>query len=743
MSMSEQQPSGRIEALKRRAEQGFSETMFVKRKEVYERIFAENRSEPRIIRVAKALAAFLHEKEIPLWSGDLLAGHAQYCDYTLSYPPSTADEIQTLRQAADSQNLTAEEASLLEQFGTGSRIGLFYRAPSGHVIAGYDRVLARGLGSFAGDARARLASCEGPERDFAAASLIACEAGSAYILRYGTRAEAMAASAGSVEEQEQLERMAAACRWIAFNPPRSFFEAVQLLWLIHEIIIYEQFSGSLSLGRLDQYLYPYYAKDLAAGLITRAEAGELIEALWLKFSGLRRGFQHVVLGGSGRDSEDEANDLSFICLQATKKLRQDQPLISVRWHRGMRDEFWREIQSLLELGLGFPALFNEEIAVAAKRRLGVTQKDAEDFAVIGCVELAVPGKEFAHTEGFRLSWAKVLELMFHGGRCPITGEIMPLKHPRNLAGIESFTEFYQWYKDELSYFLDLGIRGLNVLDRHYAEYWPDPFLSSTMDGCLANGRDATAGGTIYNFSSVNGCGMANVADSLAAIERVVFAEKKISLPELAEAMRRDFQGLETLRAELVTKSPKFGNDEDEPDMILAELAAGFCRQVESYRNPRGGRFQTGLYTVEAHAIMGKRTGALPDGHRRGQALANALSPVQGADVHGPTAVIKSIAKLDHRLLGNGMVLDLKFHAVFFADDRHRQAFRTLIETYFQLGGLEIQFNIISRRTLQEAQASPEKYRHLLVRVSGFSAYFVELDPSVQDEIIARTEFAAI
>lgn len=230
---------------------------------------------------------------------------------------------------------------------------------------------------------------------------------------------------------------------------------------------------------------------------------------------------------------------------------------------------------------------------------------------------------------------------------------------------------------------------------------------------------------------------------LAAVERVVFAERKISLPELAEAVRRDFVGLETLRAELMTKCPKYGNDDDAPDRILAELVADFCRQVESHHNPRGGRFQTGLYTVEAHAIMGKRTGALPDGRRRGQALANALSPVQGADVQGPTAVIESITKLDHRLLGNGMVLDLKFHPGFFAGDRHRDAFRALIETYFQLGGLEIQFNVISRRTLTEAQASPENYRNLLVRVSGFSAYFVELDRSVRDEIIARTEWAAI
>jgi formate C-acetyltransferase len=291
--------------------------------------------------------------------------------------------------------------------------------------------------------------------------------------------------------------------------------------------------------------------------------------------------------------------------------------------------------------------------------------------------------------------------------------------------------------------LDLGLRGLNILDRNYSKHWPTPFLSTIMTGCLESGHDVTGGSTVYNFSSVNGCGMANVVDALAAVKKIVYEEQIVTLAELAEMLRKNFLGAEVVREELVRQCPKFGNDTDQADQFMTELTDDFSRQVDSYRNPRGGRFQTGLYTVESHAILGKITGALPDGRRKGVALANALSPAQGADINGPTAVVRTITKLDHRMLGNGMVLDLKFHPAFFNGSKHRQAFKALIDTYFQLGGLEVQFNVISRETLVNAQKKPEEYRDLIIRVSGFSAYFVTLDTVLQDEIIARTEHRAV
>ncbi|MBC8230003.1 hypothetical protein H8E77_10700 [bacterium] len=725
----ENQLSSRIEALKRMVRETYSEKMSSQRKEIFERVFNENRSEPQVIRMAKGLAAFLCEKDILLYQDDLLAGYEQFYDYSVPAMGETPPVF-------------PEEISLLEQFRKGYRIGLFGGGLGGHVIAGYDSVLERGLGSLADAARTKLKENERTDGDFACASLIVCEAATDYALRYAARAEELAQEAATEEYEKQLRRIADACQWVALNPPRSFFEAVQLLWLTHEIITCEQSSGSLSLGRLDQYLFPYYAKDIATGLLTRYEASELVEALWIKFNGMKRGFQHVVLGGCRSDGEYAANDLSYICLRATKKLRMDQPLLSVRWHPNIPESFWNEIQELIQVGMGFPALFNDEVAIAAKRRLGISKDDAENYGVVGCVELSIPGKEFSHTEGLRVNWAKVLDLMLNEGVCPVTGESMELKNKRDLQIFKSFAEFYQWYQEEFAHFVDLGIKGMNISDRNFHHHRPYPFLSSTMQGCLEKGRDVTAGSTIYNLSTVNGCGMANATNSLAAIKRMVYQEKKVSLPELTEALRSRFEGAEVLQ-EALTKCSKYGNDNDEADNILKDLADSFCRQIESYRNPRGGRFQTGLYTVEAHTQMGKLTGALPDGRPYGLALASGMSPSQGTDLSGPTAVIKSTTKLDHSLLGNGMVLDLKFHPTFFDNKEKRRAFKNLVETYFQLGGMEIQFNVINQETLIGAQESPDEYRDLIVRVSGFSAYFIDLDKVTQNEIIARTEHYGI
>jgi len=709
--------------------ESYSDKMASQRREIFERVFNENHSESQVIRMAKGLASFLREKEILLWQEDLLAGYEQYYDYSVPFVEETTP-------------ISSEETSLLEQFRTGYRIGLFGGGLGGHVIAGYDRVFEKGFGNLADEARNKLK--EEKELDFARASLIVCEATTDYALRYAVKAREMAQEIDVEEYSNQLKKIANACEWISVNPPRNFFEAVQLVWLTHEIITCEQSSGSLSLGRLDQYLFPYYSEDIAAGVLTQHEASELIEALWVKFSGMKRGFQHVALGGClPNNGKYAANDLSYMCLRATRKLRMDQPLLSVRWRPNIPADFWHEIQELIQIGMGFPALFNDEIAIEAKRRLGISKVDAENYGVVGCVELSVPGKEFAHTEGLRVNWAKVLELMLNDGVCTVSGEDIGLKKKRNLGSIESFEQFYQCYKEELNHFVDLGIRGMNISDRNFPNRNPYPFLSSTMEGCLENGHDVTAGSTVYNFSTVNACGMANATNSLAAIKKIVYQEEKVSLSELTEALHGKFEGTKVLQEELVTRYPKYGNDDDEADNILQDLADNFCYKIETYRNPRGGRFQTGLYTVEAHTSMGKLTGVLPDGHIDGLALASGMSPSQGTDLSGPTAVVKSATKLNHRLLGNGIVLDLKFHPAFFNSEESRQAFKNLVETYFQLGGMEIQFNVINREKLIEAQQSPEYYRDLIVRVSGFSAYFVDLEKATQDEIIARTEHFSI
>jgi len=712
-------------------------------KSVYDRVMRETPSEAMVVRMAKGLSAFLLEKDIAVDEEDLLAGRAKVVNCQYSHPFENRNELNAILSGPHAATISLEDKDKAEEFLKGVGIGIYQRWPSGHVIGGYDQVLKHGFKDRIDKAEAILAGNDPDKKAFAQAVMISCKAAGDYILRYSMKAREVMATSDSDDRKQQLERIATACEWIGANPARSFFEAVQLLWLTHEVIVCEQVCGSLSLGRIDQYLYPYYAADLAAGVITQEEASEIIEALWIKFGGLRKAYQNVVLGGVDQDGHYAVNDLSYMCLRATKKLRMDQPLLSVRWHKSMPEAFWLEIQELIEIGLGFPALFNDEVCVEAKRRLGVTAEDAYNYGVIGCVEIAIPGKEFGHTECFRFNWAKILEIMLNDGACTLTGEKMKLKNRRNLNEIQSFDDFYAWYKEELLYFLDLGLNATNFFDAHYPENYPIPFLSSFMEGCLEKGGDVTAGTTVYNFTSVNAVGMADAVDSLTALKKNVFDHAKIGLADLANVLRNNFAGAERLRAELVYQSPKFGNDQMEADGFMQELSKLFCDHVDGFSNPRNGRFQTGFYSVESHAFRGLQTGALPDGRLSGASLASALSPCHGADILGPTAVMKSVTKLDHRMFGNGMVLDLKFHPAFFENDKHREAFRYIVETYFELGGMEVQFNVVSRETLVKAQLAPEEYRDLIVRVSGFSAYFVTLDKAIQDEIIARTEHSAI
>jgi len=719
---------GRIARLKERIvhNRAFSRKICDQRRQLAQQACSGMAGAPQVVLLAEGLAAFLRGKDMVMFDDDLFAGYQQGYDYWV--PPSQAGPR------------SKQEAADVAAFETGQRIGLYTSFLGGHVIAGYDRVLQLGLGGLSADARRLADKSDAPARDFANACLTVLTAAGDYALRYAAEAEKIAARTGDAATGARMQRIADACRHVAADPPRSFFEAVQLFWLTHEIITAEQPSGSLSCGRVDQLLQPYYACDLAAGKITRDQAAELILALWIKFNGLSPAFQNVTLGGLGPDGRYAANDLSYMCLRASRILKMDQPLISVRWHQSMPEEFWEEVMALLEMGLGFPALFNDEVAIEAKRRQGIAAADAANYGIVGCVELSIPGKDFSHTEVVRISWAKVLELMLHGGVCPLSGVSMPLTSAPKAGELKTFEQFYAWYKRELAGFVDLSARAMNVLDREYPSRCPYPFLSATMEGPLACGRDVTAGGTVYNMTTINGTGMADAVDSLSAVRKLVYDDRRMTLAELAGALRGNFAGAEGVLAELRHGLRHYGNDLDEPDSLMADLTEHFCDWVESHRNPRGGGFQVGLYSVFWHAVVGELTGALPWGRAARKSLANGLSPCQGADAAGPTAVVRSITKLDHRRLGNGMVLDMKFHPSFFRDADRREAFRNLLATYFALGGMEAQFNVVSRQTLLAAQQDPDAHRDLLVRVSGYSEYFVNLSKVCQDEIIARTEY---
>ena len=722
----------------------------------YREVFALYPDQPKAVQFARGLELFAKRKRILINEYDLLAGSAFRYSYASTLPVASPDDfdprysppidMEPNREVQDCIEFhgyvpDSREASELKLFAQGVDNWLFKHWESGHITPGYSRLLKIGYGAIIDDCRRALKTADSQRKIFLEAMLISAETFPAYVRRYAALAREIEAQTGNPVYKFNMRRIAEACDKIALGPAETFFEAVQLLWFAHELVLAESFPSSQSIGRLDKFLQPYYQRDLAAGVIDRQQAADLIDALWIKFGANLHAFQNVTLGGLDQDGQYLVNDLTYMALRSTRRLKYDQPLISLRYDESLPPELWEEAVALVQEGLGFPAFLNDRLCVKSKLRMGFTPEDAWDYSLLGCVEMSVEGKEYAKTEVLRVNWLKVLELMLHGGRSSAHEAVFPLKTSRKLDEIKSFEEFYGWYKDELVHTARWAADSINRLDAALPWLYPTPFLSTLMEGCIDQGMDVTGGGTIYNNTACNACGQANVADSLAAVKKLVFDEGWISLADYAAAAWNNFEGRDDLLRR-IDDCPKFGNDDDRVDGIMSELTALFAQTVDGLRNPRGGKFQLGLYSVEDHAKMGYFTGATPDGRLSGQTMANAFSPVQGKDVVGPTAVANSLAKTDMSVATNGMVLDLKFNPRFFDSRRHKDALKALIDTFFERGGMEIQFNAVDRATLIDAQEHPEKHRNLVVRVSGFSAHFTSLIKNTQDDIIARTEYMA-
>ena len=516
-------------------------------------------------------------------------------------------------------------------------------------------------------------------------------------------------------ERRRVWTTAQACEAVSHRTPQHFFEALQLLCLAH--VTLEQLSGSLSLGRVDFLLAPYYDRDIAAGLLTAREAREGICAFWRLLAGTPRAFQNVTLGGYSSETGYFCHDLTCFCLHASRIVAKDQPL-------------WEEVFETLATGMGFPELFQDEICIRAMEKSGYSRADAEQYAIIGCVELTASGKTYAQTEALRVSWAKPMEI-YCKNIC--AGRIPPP---------EQFEGFLKGYLSALCASLETGIQANDLLNENYAKHWPAPFLSTLTEGCLESGKDAAGCGALYSMNTVNATGMANAVDSLLAVKQQVYDRKMMPLKAYLEMVADNFAGQETLRESIWNNCPRFGSDR-EATALMKTVSDVFLARCHALETPDGKRYQVGYYSVEAHGLLGKRTGALPDGRLAGKALANGFSPVQGTEKRGPTQVLSAVAgAIDHTRVSNGMVLDLKFQPLYFRNLEKRSAIRSLFEGYFELGGMELQCNVVDRETLLKAKANPAAYPNLIVRVSGFSAYFVTLSPEVQDEIIARTEWGS-
>jgi pyruvate formate-lyase/glycerol dehydratase family glycyl radical enzyme len=626
----------------------------------------------------------------------------------------------------------------------------------GHILPDVEGWLRLGIGGL----RCEVQNAQGGAKTarqqvFYDAALITLEAASVYIRRCARLASDLASETADPARVSELERIAVACDWLAENPPRDFREALQAVWFLFVLLQIESNASSFSPGRFDQYMLPFLESDLAGGTLTLDEAQCLLESLWLKFNevvllrsstsaryfaGFPIGF-NIALGGQLADGRDATNFLSYMCLRAQADLGLTQPNLSIRIHRDSPQEFLRTAAFVIGRGSGMPQVFNDAVIIPGQMRRGISPEDARNYAVVGCVELSTPGKALGWSDAAMFNMARVLELTLFGGKDPQTGErIGPAT--LCLSEMHDISELEAAYDRQMAYFIDLMVRGCNIVDSIHADMLPSPFLSLVVQDCIARGTDVTAGGARYNFSGVQGVQIANVADSLAAVQQAIFDDKWLSADELLNALRSNYEGHELLRQRLMNRPPKYGNDDERVDGFARKWADRYSELVSRYTTIRGGTYQPGFYTVSAHVPMGANVGATPDGRRSGEPLADGgLSPVAGRDARGPTAVLRSVGKANLELASNGTLLNMKFLPAFFEMGDALDKFVALLRGFCDLHIPHVQFNVVSSDMLRGAQAHPEEYRHLVVRVAGYSAYFTELDRDLQNEIIRRTEFS--
>lgn len=607
----------------------------------------------------------------------------------------------------------------------------------GHIIINYPRLLANGLGALTAELKQR--SADAPDNIYYQAVIILLEAATAHIRRYQQLAFDMAETCTDPQRRTELAMIARISDKIATAAPEDFQEACQLFWYMNTILQYESNASSLSLGRFDQYMLPFYEASLANG-DTPAQLQEWLECLWLKtndvvllrssssarfFAGFPTGYT-ILLGGltaSGRSAE---NVLSTACLDAYQQIRLPQPNLGVRVNELMDREFLLKTAETIRLGTGIPQIFNDEVVVPSFLNRGVSLEDARDYSVVGCVELSIPGRTYGLHDIAMFNLLKVMEITMQQHT-----DDADLTYPKLLSAIE----------ENIRYYVKLMVEGANICDIGHRDWAPVPLLSSFIDDCVEAGKDITEGGARYNFSGVQGIGIANLSDSLYALQQFVFTEHRMSFPELMRVLNSDFAdelGQKT-QARLRNRYDKYGNDIDNVDDISAHLLRLYCKEVEQYENPRGGRFIPGSYTVSAHVPLGRVVGATPDGRNAGEQLADGgLSPMVGKDLCGPTAVLKSVSKLDNYLLSNGSLLNVKFLPATLEGPQGLSKLADFLEAFMKLKLVHVQFNVVNAEVLKAAQQHPEDYAGLVVRVAGYSAFFVELSKEIQDDIIHRT-----
>jgi formate C-acetyltransferase len=571
--------------------------------------------------------------------------------------------------------------------------------------------------------------------------------------RHADKALELAGKEADPVRRQELERIAEVCSHVPAHAPRDFWEALQSYWFVHLSVITELNTwDSFNPGRLDQHLYPFYEKGLNRGTLTQEKAKELLQCFWIKFnnqpappkvgiteeqSGTYTDFALINIGGlTPAEGADAVNELSTMLLDVVEEMRLTQPSACVQISKKNPDRFLRRACQVIRTGFGQPSVFNTDVIIKEMLHDGKSMVDARSGGPSGCVTISAFGKESCTLTGY-INWPKILELACNNGVDPRCGEQVGCRSG-DARQFTSYEQLMEAYKRQLEYFIELKIKGNNVIERLFANFMPAPFMSILMDDCIARGLDYHNGGPRYNPTYIQGVGIGTLTDSLAAVKYHVFDRKNISMAELLDALQADFQGHDELHHELLYHAPKYGNDDDYADSIVEEVFKAYYDALNGRPNTKGGKYRVNLLPTTVHIYFGSVVGALPNGRKAGQPVSEGISPSQGADIKGPTAIIKSVARIDHARTG-GTLLNMKLNPQVLAGDDGIEKLAHLLRAYFKLDGHHVQFNVIGAETLRQAQREPEQNRDLIVRVAGYSDYFVDIGTELQDEIISRTE----
>jgi pyruvate formate-lyase/glycerol dehydratase family glycyl radical enzyme len=791
--------TGRLARIKERMLET-APSLCLERARIYAGVYRDSEHLPVVRRRALALRRTLEEMSIFIDEDELIVGNHSsrlkaapiFPEYAVDWITQEADTLD--RRPAESYSLDERDRAELKEIAAWWKgKTLQDRAESlltpelkrlhdtgmiraegnmtsgdGHIAVNMPRLLALGVGGYAAlvakaDAAADVATWEGlRQHQLYLAMAEALEGLSTFIDRFARLSREQAAMCSDPSRRAELETIAATCAAIVLEPPQSFRQALQLTYFIQLVLQIESNGHSLSLGRVDQYLGPFYDRDLASGAISREEASELLSCTWLKLLAIKKVrswshtrysaggplYQNVTIGGTTRDGRDAVNALSHLILESVGEMRLTQPNLSVRYHRGLPHEFLEACLAVISKGFGMPAFNNDEVVVPGMIALGVSEGDARDYSAIGCIEVAVPGKWGYRTTGMSfLNFARILLATLEDGRDATSGEIF-FPGTGRLTDFASFDQLMAAWKAQVERYARASVAVDTAVDTALEDLVPDILCSAFTDDCIGRGKHLKEGGAVYDFVSGLQVGIANLGNSLAAIKKLVFDEHALSPETLVDALARDFEGTggEATRLLLLNRAPKYGNDDHYVDSILREAYGYFIDEIEKHgntrrgRGPIGGGYYPGTSSISANVPSGAVAKATPDGRKSGTPLAEGSSPSAGTDLLGPTAVFKSVSTLPARRIFGGVLLNQKLSPASLEDSSQQERLIAMLRTFFDdLEGWHVQYNVVSRQTMLDAKQHPEKHRDLVVRVAGYSAFFNDLAPDQQDDIIARTE----